>query len=443
MHGIRNAKKLGVYLDGAANTPLDWKVAKAMEPYLGGFCGNSNSVHKYGQVADAAVDKSRQTISARLGCEKDELYFTSGATESNNWVIKGLALAELAKPKAERRTRIICLSHEHSSVLSSCMALKKYGFKIDLVDPIGDIGSFPAFCAAMAKNKSDLLLVCSMAVNNETGQVFPAEAIARYALEICDAPTLVDCTQALSCGGAEETNLRKRFPHAAYLTFSGHKVYGPTGIGCLVVNKGVLNGRNIPPIPLISGGSQEAGVRGGTTNTAAIIGLAKAIDLIATTSYNALFKQLKKDTITEIEKLNAWAATTLFPSDGRNIVFLNKNAGVNHILNINCGDLVDLPNLADVLSARGVAVSAGAACSVTGDETELSHVLSALKIDERGIRNSVRVSFTKYTTKKDIQKFFSVLRGVILENYSPRVWDGKKARKNGRKQKNEKGVTNG
>lgn len=416
---IEDPNKLGVYLDGAANTPVDERVAEAMEPYIGGFCGNSSSTHNYGQVADQAVEKAREQIAEAIGCKKDEVFFTSGATESNNWVVKGLALTELTKPIPERRMRVLCLSQEHSSVLAPCRSLQKLGFQVDFVDPVGNISSFWKFQEAIKNGKDDIMLVCCMAVNNETGQIFPAETIAKYALDVCGAPTLIDCTQALTEGGSS-MRLRQKFPDAAFLSFSGHKIYGPTGVGCLIMNGSVAGGKFLGLPPLLDGGSQEAGHRGGTANTAAIVGLGEAVRLQSEESSSKKFCELFSELEEGIQGINRIVWTTMNGADHRNSVFLNKKNGVHHIANVNCGDFLDLPNLADALASRGVAVSAGSACAVTGDGTELSYVLESLGVDERGIRNSVRVSFTKYSTKDDVDEFIRILTGLILEFYSPR-----------------------
>jgi cysteine desulfurase len=186
------------------------------------------------------------------------------------------------------------------------------------------------------------------------------------------------------------------------------------------MNGSVAGGKFLGLPPLLDGGSQEAGHRGGTMNTAAIVGLGEAVRLLSGESYSKKFCELYSELEEGLQGINKIVWTSMKGADHRNSVFLNKKDGVRHIANVNCGDFLDLPNLADALASRGVAVSAGSACAVTGDGTELSYVLESLGVDERGIRNSVRVSSTKYSTKDDVDEFIRILTGLILEFYSPR-----------------------
>lgn len=423
MKGIKDRKKLGAYLDGAANTPLDKRVFKAMKPFLPGFCGNSNSVHRYGQVADQAVNSARSNVAKIIGCEAEEVLFTSGATEANNWVIKGLALNELQKPEKKRRKRIICLSYEHSSVIGPCEDLKKLGFEVEYVGSEKDKNLLAAFKSAMFRKQDTPLIVCCMAVNNETGEILPAESVAKFALQMYGSPTLVDCTQALSEGGKRAVRLRERFPHATYMTFSGHKIYGPTGIGCLIASRRLAEKTSSKLSPFIHGGEQEFGLRGGTTNTASVVGLSEALTAMAERSHRDRFAGLQLNLRWKLQSLNKWARSKIAggskadPKDG---IFLNLVGGVPYIASVNCGDFLDLPNLADAMASRGVAVSSGSACSVGGEGTEESHVLKAMGVDSRGIRNTVRVSFTKYTEEKDIDAFIRCLFSIMEAELSPR-----------------------
>lgn len=383
-----------VYLDGAANAPIDDKVIKAMKPYLTrGFCGNPNSAHQYGAESDQAVHSARMTIARCLGVWEEEVLFTSGATESNNWVIKALAMRELAKPPRERRTRIVCSATEHSSVLAACDSLKPLGFEVVRVDPRPDgSASFIDMCQAIRSGRT--FLVCCMAVNNETGVYNAVGAVSMTAHDV-KAVCLCDVTQALLLGGAT-VNLGKVYPEVDMFSFSAHKIYGPMGVGCLVKRNWV----DLPP--LISGGTQEFGLRGGTNNVAGIVGMAKAVQMLADGPclhdfYRGLMDFLRKSCSKVL---------------GRDLKLTAQPSHPN-IVSASFGEFLDYPGvLADAFAAKGIAVSAGAACSNGTEGQQPSHVLASMGLDERTIRHVVRVSFTKFTTKKDIKAFVKALAEI-------------------------------
>ena len=381
-----------VYLDGAANAPIDKRVIKAMKPYLTpGFCGNSRSAHRYGAIADQAVYSARLCISKCLGVGEDEVFFTSGATESNNWAIKALALAELAKPAKERRTRIVCTATEHASVLAACDSLVPLGFEVVRVAPSIN-GGVASVDMSKAIKGGRTLLVCCMAINNETGAYNPADTIAEVAHD-AGALCLCDVTQAMSLGG-RTIDFGENYPHVDMLSFSAHKIYGPTGVGCLIKRKDV----ELPP--LLSGGAQEFGLRGGTNNVAGIVGMAEAVRLLAEdTTLEDTYIETQNLFFAECRKaLGHQPLLTAFPIH-RNIVSLRLGEDLDY----------PGPSVADAFAAKGIAVSAGAACSNGSDGQELSHVLASMGMDERAIRHTVRVSFTKFTTKEDIKAFAKAL----------------------------------
>ena len=385
-----------VYLDGAANAPIDKRVIKAMRPYLKpGFCGNSRSAHRYGAVADRAVYSARLCISKCLGVGEDEVLFTSGATESNNWAIKALAMAELAKPAKERRTRIVCTATEHASVLAACDSLTPLGFEVVRVAPSINGGVASADMRKAIKG-GPTLLVCCMAINNETGAYNPVDVIAKFAHD-AGALCLCDVTQAMSLGG-RTIDFGANYPNVDMLSFSAHKIYGPTGVGCLIKRRGV----ELPP--LLSGGAQEFGLRGGTDNVAGIVGMAEAVRLLAeddgledayTNILGLFYRECGK-------ALGHEPHMTAYPVH-RNIVSLRLDDDLDY----------PGPSVADAFAAKGIAVSAGAACSNGPEGQELSHVLSSMGMDERSIRHTVRVSFTKFTRKGDIKAFAKALSELM------------------------------
>lgn len=392
-----------IYLDGAANAPLGKEAAKAMEPYLKpGFCGNANSAHYFGSVADAALHDARTTIARCLEVPQKNVLFTSGATESNNWVIKSLAMAELAKPEDQRRTRIVVSATEHASVLSACDSLKPLGFTVVHVAPTYD-GSVLVSSMRKAMRKGKTLLVCCMAVNNETGAVNPADEVAVAAHE-AGAYMLCDITQALSLGG-EALKVRKRYPHADFLSFSAHKLYGPTGVGCLI--------KFGEPLPsLMSGGSQEFGLRSGTSNVAGAVGMAAAIDSLAKCDETKHYTDLMDLLTYELGAILYDCCGDIGPRK-INTVRCNcrKEKGSPYIISLDFSEVIDYPGvLANAFSSYGIAVSAGSACSVDGDDQKPSHVLLAMGRSEHRISHTVRVSFTKFTKPSDIKAFVAAAK---------------------------------
>lgn len=399
-----------VFLDAASNTAMDKKVFKAMKPYLKkNFVGNSRSIHNYGIRASKAIEDSRKKIAQIMHTDINNVVFTSGATESNNMVIKGLAYKELTsgKPVEEQRRHIICSAIEHDSVINPCKQLEKLGFTVSYVRPSVRSGQILTR-AILNKITDKTLLICVMAVNNETGVLNPIDSITSLAAEN-GIYTLVDCTQYVGYGG-KCIELCERFPSASFLTFSGHKIYGPTGTGCLIANGDSL--KALSNAGLIIGGAQELGLRGGTSNTAGIVGLGTAVDMMhkqgmfLTFYYKELYDYL-------ISKLHQFG----------NSVWVNIEPMHKNIISLNCSGLFkqgEIDSLANSLSLEGIAVSASSACDSEHDETagdfNPSHVLVALGLSEFDIRCTIRISFNIKTTTRDIDRFIAALDRVVLEH---------------------------
>lgn len=398
-----------VFLDAASNTAIDKKVLKAMKPYLNKkFVGNSRSTHPFGIKAEMAVEDSRIKIADIMGVEADNVIFTSGATESNNMVIKGLAYKELVsgKPVEQQRRHIVCGATEHDSVINVCKQLEKLGFSVTYIKPSHLTGRIPARKVYEVLT-DNTLLVCIMAVNNELGVLNPVEIIASLAKDK-GVYSLVDCTQYVGYGG-KCLELSKQFPSASFFTFSGHKIYGPTGTGCLIANGDNL--KALDGAGLIVGGAQELGLRGGTSNTAGIVGLGAAVELLHQQGdtlakyYAELYKYLRFKLVRRFER----DITINIIPDHKNIVSLDCSGAFYP---------GDVDSLASMLAAYGVAVSAGSACDSEHDETQgdfnPSHVLVALGLSEFKIRTTIRVSFSKHTTTRDIDFFVEKLSEFIL-----------------------------
>ena len=378
-----------VYLDSASNTPLDKRVLSVMKPYLQeSFVGNSHSIHEFGIKAMLAIEESRQKIAQASGMKTDEIFFTSGATESNNWVLKSLAFHEVFEEKNPKLHAVVS-AIEHASVLKTCKQLEKMGFSITYVQPDwrGIINTRDVRKAL----RFNTLFVCVMAVNNETGAQNPIDVIGELAHKN-KSYMISDCTQLLTYGG-DYCKLRKKFPNVDYFTFSGHKIYGPTGVGCLIART------RVPLYSFITGGGQENGKRGGTSNTAGIVGLGEAYKLIAETNYKPFFEQLYNYLKTQLTM--------------RGIPFkINGISNHQNIISLNFSDFMDDSDLASLFANYGIACSAGSACEASDAQTTESvpsHVLTAMGIPVNQINNSVRVSFSKYTTKKDIDTFINIV----------------------------------
>jgi cysteine desulfurase len=398
-----------VFLDAASNTPMNKTVFKSMKPYLSHrFVGNSRSIHDFGIKASQVVDDSRETMSKIFKVPSENIVFTSGATESNNTVIKGLAYSELSsgKPEKLQRRHIICSATEHDSVINPCKQLEKIGFTVTYIKPREDGCIHLVDIKKVVTNNT--LLICVMAINNELGVRNFVKQITNFAKRQ-RIYSLVDCTQLVGYGGSC-LELGELYPNASFFSFSGHKIYGPTGTGCLVAT-----GRNFKPLlesGLIVGGAQERGIRGGTINTAGVVGLCTAVRLMhgygfhVANIYRTLFSHLMNlvDNVFEGKcKLNA------VPSHF-NIISLNfgKYFKPNEI-----------DSLAASLALRGIAVSAGSACDSQHDETagdfNPSHVLAALNLSEHEIRCTIRVSFNINTKLADIDKLIQAIVEIKKE----------------------------
>ena len=379
-----------IYLDGAANTPVDSKVYKAMKPFLTkGFVGNTAATHDYGIQAGIKLEDFRAKIADLLFVKDNEVYFTSGATEANNWVLTALGMHELSRdcPDEEKKKHLVVSKIEHSSILSTCKFLEQNGFEVTYVAPNKE-GVIPVH-VVKPLIREDTLLVCVLAVNNETGAINRVNEMAKEAHKK-GALMLSDCTQLLPMGG-ECIQLGTRYPDVDYFSFSTHKIYGPTGCGCLIARE------TAPLYPFIYGGSQESGLRGGTSNLVGAAATAKALELM---------QESHKDQYSHLYYHLLW----LFYSRLNAEPFLNVEYGQYNIMSINFSKVFGRFNkktpLAALLAPLGISVSSGSACDALLELEDVpSHVLLAQGIPEEEIINTVRVSFTKYTTTTDLDIF--------------------------------------
>ncbi len=360
-----------IYLDNAATTPLHKEVLEKMLPYLTDVFGNADSPHKTGRSAMAAVDNARDTLAALLNAKKSEIYFTSGGTESDNWAMLGGARAM----KKAGRTQVILSAIEHHAVLSSAERLQEDGFQVDYL-PV-DEGGRVALNVVEELVSDNTALVCVMAANNETGVLQPIDKIAKIAHKV-GALFFVDAVQA-----APYIPIDVKAWDVDMLSISAHKFYGPKGSGALYIKSGVRVDK------LVGGGEQERGLRGGTLNVPAIVGLAAAYE--KTRLEQAQSKE-------KIEKLSALFLEKIACLDGaqRNG---NPDYALPAILNLRFTGVENTAFLYN-MDLNGVSLAAGSACASASIKP--SHVLTAMGLDEVAAKESVRFSLGKYNTEEEI-----------------------------------------
>lgn len=377
-----------IYLDYAATTPLNSDVYKEMLSCFQEVNGNSSSLHALGREASEKLEKARVAVAKIINAEPNEIYFTSGGTESNNWAIMGLA-----KANRDKGNHIIVSAFEHPSVLECAKRLQLEGFEVSYV-PIGADGTI-SYKDLVKQIKKDTILISVMTVNNELGTVQPIKAISKLA-EDYGVLFHTDAVQAL---GSIKIDVKDMGIDA--LSLSAHKIYGPKGMGALYIK----NGTRIEK--LILGGEQERNMRAGTSDVASAVGFAKACELLAK-DFNGNSKYIEKIKRYFITKLNEKVP------DIRVNGALNKSVG--NILNIDFRN-IDGEAVLMLLDLAGVCVSTGAACS--SGATTGSHVIRAF--DKSRVKSSVRFSFGYLTTNEEIDYVTDELKTIVsnLRKLSP------------------------
>lgn len=372
-----------IYLDYAATTPVDPRVLEAMMPYFCDNFGNTMSLHSFGQKAQMALDESRKTVANFIGAKPEEIIFTSSATESNNFALKGIAFAN-----EKKGNHIIISAIEHACIMESAKWLGGRGFKITYV-PVDRFGVVNVDDVSKAITK-ETILISVMHVNNELGSIQPIAEIGQIAKEN-NIYFHSDCAQSL---GKIPVNVNDL--NVDLLTASGHKIYGPKGIGILFVKRGVKIE------PLLNGGGQELGLRSSTSNVAGAVGFAKALEL---------FNQEEK-----IAELREYLCSGVLSIPGSRLN--SPKTGVPGILNFSFfgveGEAITMR-----LDIDGIAVSTGSACS--SSKLTASHVLLATGMKPEEAHGSLRVSIGRWTTKEDIDYFIkSLLKNINqLREISP------------------------
>lgn len=381
-----------VYFDNAATTQVDAKVLEKMLPYFSEEFGNASSIHSFGQEASKAVEEARVKIAEFLACDTSEVYFTSGATESNNLAIWGV-LRKWAKKN--KKYHFITSKIEHPAVLEVYKKIEQLGHEVTYLDV--DENGVVQIDDLKNKIKEKTLMISLMYVNNEVGSIQPVQEIGRLVKEINETvrdeklPLYfhVDAVQAVNY---LECDVRLLNCHL--MSMSGHKIHGPKGIGALYVKKGILLE------PTQYGGHQEKDLRPGTYNTAGIVGLGEAIDLIIQNqekNYNKI-KKLKEKIIKELESFE-------------NIRFNGQSeTQVPGIINISF-DNAEGESLLMLLDLDGVAVSTGSACS--SGSLAPSHVLTSMNVPVEWTHGSIRISLSKFNTEQEVNYFIKSLKGAV------------------------------
>ena len=381
-----------IYFDHAATTKLDERVLKKMLPYFTEYYGNANSQHGIGREAQKAVDEARDEIATLIGAKPSEIYFTSGGTEADNWVLRGVCRALAHKGKHVITTKI-----EHAAMLTTAKELEKDGFEFTFIGV--DKEGFVDLDELKKAIRPDTILISCMYANNEVGTIEPIKEI----VEIAHSHGILCHTDAVQAMGAMRINVKDL--GVDMMSFSAHKFNGPKGMGALYIKTGVTVGR------LISGGHQERTRRGGTTNVPGVVGFAEAL-------------RLTYETLDEDAKYVASLRDRFIKRVTEEIPYVKLNGPKNGAKR--------LPNNADFsfeyiegesilfsLDLAGIAVSSGSACS--SGSLEPSHVLLALGVPEELAHGSIRFTFGKENTVEEVDYTVEKLKEIVdrLRKMSP------------------------
>ncbi len=386
-----------IYVDNNATTNIAPEVYEAMVPYLTAEYFNPSSMYSPAQRVAQAITRSRGVVADFLGgVSPDEVLFTSCATESNNLAIQGVIRAGAG------RTHIITSAVEHPAVYEVGRDLERSGFEVTFL-PVDRQGRLDLADLVRALRR-DTLLVTIMHANNETGVIFPLEEIARVVKET--DPAIVVHTDATQTAGKLRLDLTSALKHVDLLSFSGHKLHAPKGIGALYVRRGTRWR------PTLIGGHQERSRRAGTENVPYIVGLAKACELA---------RRDQEAEIDHVRRLRDRLERTLLEK----IPYVEVNGRdaprLPNTLNLSC-HYIEGEGILYQLDAHGICASSGSAC--TSGSLEPSHVLRAMKVPFTAVHGSVRFSLSRYNTDEEIDAIIQAFPEVVanLRKLSP-YWD--------------------
>jgi len=379
-----------VYMDHAATTYTKQEVLEEMLPYFKEIYGNPSSVHGFGREARKAVDLARERTAAALNASPEEIYFTSGGTEADNWAIKGVAWAN-----KERGNHIITTSIEHHAVLHTCQYLEKMGFEVTYL-PVDSYGLvYPEQVKEAITDKT--ILISVMFANNEIGTIEPIREIGQIARE----RGIYFHTDAVQAVGHIPVDVKEM--NIDLLSLSAHKFYGPKGVGALYIRKGVKLH------PFIHGGAQERNRRAGTENLAGIVGLGKAIELAV-----ANLEESSKRLAAMRDRLISGVLNTIenVRLNGHPTKRLPGNANFSF-------EFIEGESLLLSLDMKGIAASSGSAC--TSGSLDPSHVLLAIGLPHEIAHGSLRLTLGDDNTDEDIDYVLEVLPDIVqrLREMSP------------------------
>ena len=383
-----------IYLDNAATTPVSAPVLDAMLPYFSENYGNPSSIYGIARRSKEAIDTARAQVAAALNCLPEEIFFTGCGSESDNWVVKGVA----HKLGAQGKRHLVTTAIEHHAILHSMAALEKEGFEVTYL-PV-DADGLVSADQVRAALRPDTALVSVMYANNEIGTIEPVAEIGA----VCREAGVLFHTDAVQATGAVKIDVRAQNIDA--LSLSAHKFNGPKGVGALYLKKGL----RLPN--LIDGGGQESGRRAGTENVAGIVGLGRALELANAqlTEKSAHLAQLRDYVIRAVEQS--------IPN-----VKLNGHPTRRLPNNVNLSfEGIEGEGMLLLLDMKGICASSGSAC--TSGSLDPSHVLLAIGLPHEIAHGSLRLTFGPQNTMEDAEAVCNALREIIprLRAMSP-VWD--------------------
>lgn len=397
------AKQKTFYLDNAATTPIDPRVLKVMTPFFNEAFGNASSLHSKGNEAMTAVEASRAKIASFLGCSSENVYFTSGATESDNWAILGLTRAIL-RDNPGPKPHIIVSAVEHEAVIEPVRRLVKDCLAESTYLKVDKNGLVSA--EDLKKSiKANTVLVSVMLANNEIGSIQPIAKLAQIIAEANSSRNrkILFHTDATQAPAYVDCNVKKL--GVDLMSLSAHKVYGPKGVGALYIGSG------IKLEPLVYGGGQQQGARSGTYNVPGIVGFGKAIEIVSD-------RQERSNDIRRIKELRDYLVKRVLAKIPRS----SLNGSLKDRLPNNASFIfpgVEGESVILMLSQQGICSSTGSACS--SGSLEPSHVLLAIGVPIEYAHGSLRLTLGRFTKKSDIEALLKHLPPIIekLRQMSP------------------------
>lgn len=387
-----------IYLDNAATTNVSAEVLNEMLPVLTNEFGNSSSIHSFGRSAANLVDNARDIIAETINAKSNEIYFTSSGSEANSWALIGIANANRSKGN-----HIIVSSIEHPSIMEACKYLEREGFDVTYL-PV-DRNGFIQFPELLRAIKPSTILISIMSANNELGTIQNIKAISQTAHE----KGVIFHTDAVQLYGNMMIDVDDLGIDA--MTMSSHKIYGPKGVGALYVSN------KVKIDPIIFGGNQERSKRGGTTNTAGVVGFAKASEIA--------HRDMKTNNH-KVRTLSEYFTAKLLESIENVVINVASRQKLPNIISaIFVG--VDGESLMTKLDMNGVAISTGSACSI--NSLSVSHVMTAIGLNNDDARCTVRFSIGKNNSYEELDRAVAVIIKAVEDLRAFSSTYGSKTRK--------------